>query len=74
MNSPFAAMSDPLLNAEITFAGKHYAARRAAELHAEDPNMSAEQIVDLLRSEADAAEAEFRRLRDLDSVGLAGIS
>ncbi|MFJ3673342.1 hypothetical protein ACIPSE_43500 [Streptomyces sp. NPDC090106] len=30
-----------------------------------DPGRFAEQIDDLLRDEADAAEAEFRQLRDL---------
>ncbi|MFF8021728.1 hypothetical protein ACFZDJ_11450 [Streptomyces sp. NPDC007896] len=60
MSSSLAAMSESLLNAEMAFAGKRYAARRAAELRSEDPSRSAEQIVDLLRDEADAAEAEFR--------------
>ncbi|MEW1816805.1 hypothetical protein [Streptomyces diastaticus] len=64
MSSSLAAMSESLLNAEIA-AGKRYAARRAAELRSEDPSRSAEQIVDLLRDGADAAEAEFRRVRDL---------
>ena len=64
MSISFAALSDPLLNAEMTFAGKRYAARRAAELHAEDPARSADEIVDLLRGEAAVAEAELRRLKD----------
>ncbi|MEU9269132.1 hypothetical protein AB0E04_27300 [Streptomyces sp. NPDC048251] len=58
-------MSESLLNAEIGFAGKRYGVRCAAELRSEDPSRSLEQIVGLLRDEADAAEAEFRRLRDL---------
>ncbi len=49
MSSCLAAISESLLNAEMAFAGKRYAARRAAELRSEDPSRSAEQIVDLLR-------------------------
>ncbi|MGY0066037.1 hypothetical protein ACWZEH_04190 [Streptomyces sp. QTS137] len=65
MSSSLAAMSECLLNAEMAFAGKWYGVRCAAELRSEDPSRFAEQIVCLLRGEADAAEAEFRRLRDL---------
>ncbi|WP_316769049.1 hypothetical protein [Streptomyces sasae] len=65
MSSCLAAMSESLLNAEMAFVDKRYGVRCAAELRSEDPSRSAEQIVDLLRDEADAAEAEFRRLRDL---------
>lgn len=50
---------------EMAFAGKRYGVRRAAELCCEDPSRFAEQIVGLFRGEADATEAEFRRLRDL---------
>ena len=38
MSSYLAAMSESLLNAEMAFAGKRYAARRAAELRSEDPS------------------------------------
>ncbi|MFF8021862.1 hypothetical protein ACFZDJ_12175 [Streptomyces sp. NPDC007896] len=57
-------MSECLLNAEMAFAGKWYGVRCATELRSEDPSRSAERIVGLLCDEADAAEAEFRRLRD----------
>lgn len=55
--------TDRELNAEMSHAGKRYAARRAAELIAEDPTRTAQQLVDLLREEADAAKAEFERVR-----------
>ncbi|MEU3619575.1 hypothetical protein ABZ725_45915 [Streptomyces sp. NPDC006872] len=64
MSSSLAAVSESRLNAEMAFAGKRYGVRCAAELRSEDPSRFAEQIVGLLRDEADAA-AEFRRLRDL---------
>ncbi|MFI1034247.1 hypothetical protein [Streptomyces sp. NPDC020951] len=65
MSSSLAAVSESRLNAEMAFAGKRYGVRCAAELRSEDPSRFAEQIVGLLRAEADAAESEFRRLRDL---------
>jgi hypothetical protein len=65
MSSSLAAMPESLLNAAMAFAGKRYGVRCAAELRSEDPSRFAEQIVGLLRDEADTAEAEFRQLRDL---------
>lgn len=64
MRGPFAARTDPVLNAEMSAAGKRYAAPRADELLAEDPTKSAQQLVELLRTEADAAQEELRRIRD----------
>ncbi|MDP5226893.1 MULTISPECIES: hypothetical protein [Arthrobacter] len=58
--------SDRVFNAGTSYAGKRFAAGRAAELLAEDPTRSAQQLVDLLRAEADEAEAEFQRLRGED--------
>ncbi|MCW8121117.1 MULTISPECIES: hypothetical protein [Streptomyces] len=55
MSSSLAAMSESRLNAGMAFAGKWH----------EDASKFAGQIVDLLRAEADAAEAEFRRFRGL---------
>lgn len=55
--------SDRTFAAGTTFAGKRFAAGRAAELLAEDPTRTAQQLVDLLRAEADEAEAEFKRVR-----------
>lgn len=52
MRGPFAARTDPVLNAEMSVAGKRYAARRADEVLAEDPTRSARQLVELLRAEA----------------------
>lgn len=46
-----------------SYAGKKYAAGRVTELIAEDPDRTAQQLVDLLREEADAAEVEFERVR-----------
>ncbi|WP_328435267.1 hypothetical protein [Streptomyces sp. NBC_00425] len=65
MSGYLGAMSESLLHDEMAFAGKWYGVRCAAELRSEDPGRSAEQIVCLLRDEADTAEAEFRQLRDL---------
>ncbi|MGW1785772.1 hypothetical protein ACWCQQ_42850 [Streptomyces sp. NPDC002143] len=65
MSSSLAVMSESRLNTEMAFAGKRYGVRCAAELRSEAPSRSAGQIVGLLRDEADAAEAEFRQLRDL---------
>lgn len=48
------------------FAGERFAAGRAAELLAEDPTRTAQQLVDLLRAEADEAAAEFKRIRGDD--------
>jgi hypothetical protein len=64
MSRLLAALTDPLLDAEMSAASRRYAASRVAELIAEDPAVSAEQLVDLLRAEADAAQADLRRLRD----------
>lgn len=64
MSDSLAALTDPQFNAEMSAAGKRYAARRADELLAEDPIRSAQQLVELLRSEADAAQDELRRIRD----------
>ena len=58
--------SDRTFAAGMTFAGKRFAAGRAAELIAEDPTRTAQQLVDLLRAEADLAEAEFKRVRGDD--------
>lgn len=58
--------SDRVFNAGTSYAGKRFAAGRAAELLAEDPTLTAQQPVDLLRAEADAAEAEFKQLRGED--------
>lgn len=58
--------TDRELNAGINHAGKKYAAGRAAELLAEDPARTAQQLVDLLREEAQAAEAEFEQIRGTD--------
>lgn len=58
--------TDRVFNAGTSYAGKRYAAGRAAELLAEDPTRTAQQLVDLLREEADASEAEFKRLRGDD--------
>lgn len=58
--------SDRVFNAGTSYAGKWFAAGRAAELLAEDPTRTARQLVDLLREEADAAEAEFKQLRGDD--------
>jgi len=55
--------TDRVFNAGTSYAGKKYAAGRAAELIAEDPTRTAQQLVDKLREEADAAEAEFDRVR-----------
>ncbi|WP_328745047.1 hypothetical protein OHT57_06310 [Streptomyces sp. NBC_00285] len=65
MSSSLAAMPESMLNAAMAFAGKRYGVRCAAGLLSEDPSRFAEQIVGLLRDIVDAAEAEFRRLRDL---------
>ncbi|MFD4576342.1 hypothetical protein ACFWNK_28250 [Streptomyces sp. NPDC058417] len=65
MSSSLAVESECLFNAEMAFAGKWYGVRCPAELRSEDPSRFVEQIVDLLHDEADAPEAEFRRLRDL---------
>lgn len=61
-----ALFTDRVFNAGTSYAGKRFAAGRAAELLAEDPTRSAQQLVDLLRVEADEAEAEFQRLRGED--------
>jgi hypothetical protein len=58
--------TDQVFNAGTSYAGKRFAAGRAAELLAEDPTRTAQQLVDLLREEADAAESEFERLRGED--------
>lgn len=58
--------SDRVFNAGTSYAGKRFAAGRAAELLAEDLTRTAQQLVDLLREEADAAEAEFKQLRGDD--------
>ena len=58
--------TDRVFSAGTSYAGKRYAAGRAAELLAEDPTRTAQQLVDLLREEADAAEAEFKQLRGED--------
>lgn len=63
MSDPLVALTDPEFNAEMNAAGKRFAAGRAAELLDEDPTRTAQQLVDLLREEADAAEAEFNQLR-----------
>lgn len=56
--------TDRKFNAGRTYAGKRLAARRAAELLAEDPSLTAQGLVDLLRGEADAVEADFEQVRD----------
>ncbi len=64
MSDPLAALTDPGFNAEMSAAGKRYAARHADELLAEDPARSAQQLVELLRGEAEVAEAGLLRVRD----------
>lgn len=64
MIDSLAALTDPEFNAEMSVAGKRYAARRADELLAEDTTMSARQLVELLRAEADVAQEQLRRIRD----------
>ncbi len=54
--------TDRELNAEMSHAGKKYAAGRAAELLAEGPGRTAQQLVEKLREEADAAQVEFERV------------
>ncbi|MFC0674527.1 hypothetical protein [Brachybacterium hainanense] len=58
--------TDPIFDAELKRASRRYAAGRVAELLAEHPTLTAPQLVDELRAEADLAEAEFKRLRDDD--------
>ncbi|SMX98422.1 hypothetical protein [Brevibacterium linens] len=58
--------TDRVFNAGTSFAGKQYAAGRAAELIAEDPSRTAQQLVEKLREEADAAKLEFERVRGDD--------
>lgn len=55
--------TDRELSAGLNHAAKKYAAGRAAELLAEDPVRTAQQLVDLLREEARASEAEFEQVR-----------
>lgn len=64
MSDTLAALTDPHFNAEMSAASKRYAARRADELFAEDANRFAQQLVELLRTEADAAKDELRRIHD----------
>lgn len=52
--------TDQAFNAGANAAAKRY----AAELLAEDPTRTAQQLVDLIRDEADTAEAELDELRD----------
>jgi hypothetical protein len=62
--------TDRELSAGLNHAGKKYAAGRAAELLAEDPARTAQDLVDLLREEAraaGAAGAEFEQARGGDS-------
>lgn len=66
MSDSLAALTDPQFNAEMSAAGKRYAARRAEELLAEHSTRSARQLVELLRTEADAAKEELRRVRVAD--------
>lgn len=51
--------TDRVFNAGTSYAGKRFAAGRAAELLAEDPTRSAQQLVDLLRAEADEVESRI---------------
>ncbi|MDX2544989.1 hypothetical protein ACOT81_06630 [Streptomyces sp. WI04-05B] len=60
MSGYLGAMSESLLHDEMA-SRERSAARRAAELRA-GGSRPAEQIVDLLSVEVDAAEVEFRRL------------
>lgn len=58
--------SDARLSADIDLAGKKYAAVRVAELVAEDPSRSAQQVLDLLLAETDAAQRKVQQLRESD--------
>jgi hypothetical protein len=64
MSDSLAVLTDSQFNAEMSAAGKRYAARRADELRAEDPTRSSQRLVELLGTEADAAKDELRRIRD----------
>jgi len=59
-------LTDRVFNGGANCAHKRFAADRAAELLAEDSTRTAQDLVDLLREEADAARVEFDQLRGDD--------